>query len=104
MSQSRLAKLAGCNHSFVSRLESGGRLPHREMLEAFCRVLRLTDAQRADLTSAFGFLPDDVALLLETEPEVARLYRALTGDRTPEDVKQAVRQSLASVATWLEVR
>lgn len=42
MSQAALAKKAKLNHSFVSRVESGARLPTLDVLERIAKALRVS--------------------------------------------------------------
>lgn len=64
ISQSKLAERADFDHSYVSRLESGVRMPAREAVEALATALNLTDAERDELRQAAGFAPSDPAGLL----------------------------------------
>lgn len=57
LSQSRLARWAGVDHSYVSRLESRDRAPTREMVETLAGAMDLTGAERSALLMAGGFLP-----------------------------------------------
>jgi transcriptional regulator with XRE-family HTH domain len=59
-SQSRLGLLAGFDHNYVSRLESGARTPSRDAIESLARVLEASTAERDRLLTTGGFaLPID---------------------------------------------
>lgn len=60
MSQSELARVAGCNHSYVSRLETGSRHPSTPaIVRRLADALALNPDARADLMIAAGFVPDN---------------------------------------------
>ena len=42
-SQGKLAEDAGINPSYISRIESGERIPHREILDRVCGILGLRE-------------------------------------------------------------
>lgn len=95
LSQSALARMAGFDHSYVSRLEDGTRAPSRETVDVLCFALGLSRAARNRLTLAAGHLPVDLAetahLLVSVPPAVRAqidgLLRALattTGTATGE--------------------
>jgi transcriptional regulator with XRE-family HTH domain len=56
VSQAKLAKLAEFDHSFISRLESGARMPTREAVDRLAAALRLEPEERDRLRNAAGFL------------------------------------------------
>jgi len=53
LSQAKLAREADFDHSYISRLESGVRMPTRDAVERLCRLMPGT--QRAALLTAAGF-------------------------------------------------
>ena len=61
VSQSKLAERAEFDHSYVSRLESGARMPTREAAGRLGRALDLGQGEEDALLAAAGFLPRDVA-------------------------------------------
>lgn len=75
LSQSKLAELAGFDHSYVSRLESGGRAPGTETVAALVKTLELDDGWRSRMYMAAGFAPPSLAGII-TE-EVLELEQAL---------------------------
>ena len=102
MSQSKLAKRAGYEHSYISRLESGTRVPSRDAVTRISRALWLTPEDRARLMIAYGFLPDDPTAVMDTEPELARLYRALRSTTASDRAKRATRMQIGLIAIQLE--
>jgi transcriptional regulator with XRE-family HTH domain len=60
LSQTRLAKACGFDHSYISRIEAGTRRPTREAVEKLARVLGVVDNERNAFFAAGGFLPEDV--------------------------------------------
>jgi transcriptional regulator with XRE-family HTH domain len=60
MSQGRVARAAGYDHSYLSRIEAGNRRPTRQAVENFADVLGLVDNERNAFFAAGGFLPQDV--------------------------------------------
>lgn len=64
LSQSTLARRAGYDHSYQSRLESGARMPTREAVERLAAALALEPGERDALLHAAGFVAGDGAVLL----------------------------------------
>lgn len=98
LSQNQLAQRAGLNHSYISRLESGGRGdPSRVVVEQFVGALGL-DAHGRDadeLRMAAGFLPVDPAHLLTGETSLAKLATLLEDTRLPDPSRATLRRLLA---------
>lgn len=65
MSQTTLAEMLECDHTAVSRIESGQRNPSRRMVEAIAGILAPTPQDAARLYALAGFWPKGV------DPEVA---------------------------------
>lgn len=59
-SQNRVARAAGCDHSHISRLETGQRQPSRAVVLRLAAALGLSADGRDRLLLAAGLLPDDV--------------------------------------------
>jgi transcriptional regulator with XRE-family HTH domain len=98
LSQNQLAQRAGLNHSYISRLESGGRGdPSRVVVEQFVGALGLDPAGRDadDLRMAAGFLPIDPAHLLTGETSLAKLAALLEETHLPEPSRTTLRRILA---------
>jgi transcriptional regulator with XRE-family HTH domain len=93
-SQERLAAEAEMDHSLVSRLESGQRSPTRDAIGKLARGLELAPEQKDHLLIAAGFFPDQPENALSDEPAVTRIYRILRDEKTPQPVRDNLRQLL----------
>jgi len=97
LSQNQLAQRAGLNHSYISRLESGGRGdPSRTVVEQFVGALGLDASGRDadDLRMAAGFLPVDPAHLLTGETSLAKLAALLEDGQLPDASRATLRRIL----------
>jgi transcriptional regulator with XRE-family HTH domain len=93
-SQERLAAEAEMDHSLVSRLESGQRSPTRDAIGKLARGLELAPEQKDRMLIAAGFFPDQPENALSDEPSVTRIYRILRDEKTPQPVRDNLRQLL----------
>lgn len=93
-SQERLAAEAEMDHSLVSRLESGQRSPTRDAIGKLARGLDLAPEQKDRLLIAAGFFPEQPENALSDEPAVTRIYRILRDEKTPQPVRDNLRQLL----------
>lgn len=70
----RIARSAGIDPSYLSRLLNGTRAPSRETVDVLCSTLGLSRAERNRLTLVAGYLPVDLAetahLLVSVPPAV----------------------------------
>ncbi|HEV2127364.1 MAG TPA: helix-turn-helix transcriptional regulator [Thermomicrobiales bacterium] len=98
VSQSKLAKRAGFDHSYVSRLESGARTPTREAVEQLAGALELDGVQQDELLVSAGFLPREVSSLLAGEPEITEVLNLLQNAEVPEEYRSSMRQVLRVLA------
>jgi transcriptional regulator with XRE-family HTH domain len=98
VSQSKLAKRAGFDHSYVSRLESGARTPTREAVEQLAIALELDGVQHDELLVSAGFLPREVSSLLAGEPEITEVLGLLQNADVPEEYRTSMRQVLRVLA------
>jgi transcriptional regulator with XRE-family HTH domain len=98
VSQSKLAERAEFDHSYVSRLESGSRMPTREAVERLARALALSHAEEDALLAAAGFLPRDVSNLLSDEPAIGEVLDLLQNDAVPVEYRDNMRQVLRLLA------
>jgi transcriptional regulator with XRE-family HTH domain len=97
VSQSKLAERAEFDHSYVSRLESGVRMPAREAVERFGRALDCDAAELDRLLAAAGFLPGDVTSLLSSEPVIGEVLTLLQDETVPAEYRESVRGMLRCV-------
>ncbi len=103
VSQSRLAEIAGFDHSYVSRLESGNRTPTREAVTKLADALDLLPEHRDNLLAAGGFMPVRVESLLGDEPALMELLHLLQSRDVPEAVCLDVRTMLQLVIRWAQL-
>jgi transcriptional regulator with XRE-family HTH domain len=72
MSQSELARRAGVDHTFISRLESGNRLPTRKIVVRLARELAGDDSEMTvRFLAAAGYAP----VTVDPQADVARVWR-----------------------------
>jgi transcriptional regulator with XRE-family HTH domain len=98
VSQSKLAERAAFDHSYVSRLESGARMPTREAVDRLGEALALDQAQLDALLAAAGFLPRDVTSLLSSEPVIGEVLDLLQDETFPTEYRDNIRQVLQLLA------
>jgi len=94
LSQSRLAQLAGFDHSYVSRLESGQRAPTREAVLRLAAAIGLSPAQRDSLLTAAGFLPQRAEHLFGDRPVLTDVVHLLQSEDVPEPIRKEFEQML----------
>jgi transcriptional regulator with XRE-family HTH domain len=95
LSQSELAKRAGLDHSYISRLENDRRAPSRDAVLRLGRVLEATPADLDRLLLAAGYAPDDPVGLLADEPEFVAAWRYLRDPAVPDRDRADLREMLA---------
>jgi transcriptional regulator with XRE-family HTH domain len=98
VSQSKLAERAEFDHSYVSRLESGARMPTRDAVERLGEALGLEQAQHDALLAAAGFLPRDVTSLLSSEPVIGEVLDLLQDEAVPTECRENMRHMLHLLA------
>jgi transcriptional regulator with XRE-family HTH domain len=98
VSQSKLAERAAFDHSYVSRLESGARMPTRDAVDRLGMALELTQAELDMLLAAAGFLPRDVTNLLSNEPVIGEVLDLLQDEAVPTEYRESMRQVLRLLA------
>lgn len=92
LSQSRFAEAIGVDHSYVSRLCSGGRAPSREVALVIARDLGLDEAAAKRLLHAAGFVAGgETASATPLLPEVAALNDAINRCPNPASREAALR-------------
>lgn len=94
VSQSKLAERAEFDHSYVSRLESGARMPAREAVDRLGEALNLERPQLDGLLAAAGFLPRDVTSLLSNEPVIGEVLDLLQDETVPTEYRDNMREVL----------
>ena len=98
VSQSKLAERAEFDHSYVSRLESGARMPTREAVDRLGEAMELPQQQLDSLLAAAGFLPRDVSSLLSSEPVIGEVLDLLRDETVPAEYRDNMRQVLSLLA------
>ena len=98
VSQSKLAERAEFDHSYVSRLESGARMPTRDAVERLAEALKLEQPQLDSLLAAAGFLPRDITSLLTNEPVIGEVLDFLQNEEVPSEFRDNMRQVLQLLA------
>jgi transcriptional regulator with XRE-family HTH domain len=94
LSQSRLAQVAGFDHSYVSRLESGQRAPTREAVLRLAAAMGLSAALRDRLLTAAGFLPQRAEHLFGDRPVLTDVVHLLQSEEVPEPIRKEFEQML----------
>lgn len=97
LTQPKLAEAAGMDHSYVSRMESGVRTPSRAAANRLADALGLDGPHRDRFLAAAGFMPGDVASLIDDEPECGDLLRRLAHPDTPERQRHAIRAAVRAL-------
>lgn len=98
ISQTKLSERAEFDHSYVSRLESGARMPTREAVDRLGEALNLEEPQLDSLLAAAGFLPRDIASLLSSEPVLGEILDVLQDEAVPSEYRDNLRQVLSLLA------
>lgn len=95
LSQSRLAEAAGFDHSYVSRLESGSRMPTRDAVAKLAEAMGLDEGERDALLASAGFMPGRIENLFASEPVLSEVLGLLQDRAVPADVRDDVRHMIA---------
>jgi transcriptional regulator with XRE-family HTH domain len=95
LSQSRLAEAAGFDHSYVSRLESGTRMPTRDAVSKLADAMLLGDSERDALLASAGFMPGRIESLFASEPVLSEVLVLLQDRTVPVEVREDVRHMIS---------
>lgn len=95
LSQSRLAEAAGFDHSYVSRLESGTRMPTRDAVSKLADAMGLHEGERDALLASAGFLPSDVNNLFANEPVIGEVLTLLANREISAEVRDDIRAGIS---------
>lgn len=95
LSQSRLAEAAGFDHSYVSRLESGTRMPTRDAVVKLAEAMGLGDGERDTLLASAGFMPGRIESLFASEPVLSEVLGLLQDRAVPAEVRDDVRHMIS---------
>lgn len=90
-----LARLMGCNHSFISYLENDKRAPTRPVVWEFAHAIGADARTRDVLLVAAGFAPEDRRHLFDDLPIVQAVYDAIqSANGHGPDLAQRIREVL----------
>lgn len=95
LSQSRLAEAAGFDHSYVSRLESGTRMPTRDAVTKLAEAMGLDEGERDALLASAGFMPGRIENLFASEPVLSEVLGLLQDRAVPAEVRDDVRHMIS---------
>lgn len=95
LSQSRLAEAAGFDHSYVSRLESGTRMPTRDAVAKLAEAMGLEEGERDALLASAGFMPGRIENLFASEPILSEVLGLLQDRAVPAEVREDVRHMIS---------
>lgn len=95
LSQSRLAEAAGFDHSYVSRLESGSRMPTRDAVTRLADAMSLEESDRDALLASAGFMPGRIESLFANEPVLSEVLGLLQDRQIPAEVRDDVRHMIS---------
>jgi transcriptional regulator with XRE-family HTH domain len=102
LSQSRLAEAAGFDHSYVSRLESGSRMPTRDAVSKLAEAMHLEDGDRDALLASAGFMPGRIENLFANEPVLSEVLGLLQNRSIPAEVRDDVRHMISLLVRQAE--
>lgn len=95
LSQVQLAIAADFDHSYISRLESGSRIPTRDALGRISRALHLTRKEDQRLMHAAGYLSH------YESGEQRELFDLLEDKRISSEIRDAAKMLLAALLSLL---
>jgi transcriptional regulator with XRE-family HTH domain len=95
LSQSKLARLAGLDASFINRVESGQRGAEREPVEALVGALQLPQEDADRLLAAAGHLPAVFVQVGLHDPTLQLVARILADEQLSEVDRTAFRRVVA---------
>lgn len=102
LSQVRLARLSGFDHSYLSRLERGHRAPTRAAVLRLAKALGLQPVERDRLLMAAGVAPVSALTQVIGDPVLERAARLLHDDGVPASLRAGLRQWIAAAVEQAE--
>lgn len=95
--QTSLAKLVECDHSYINRLEhpDGTRMPSRQMVDRIADALRCTDSERHSLLVSAGFVAMPPGAVWDHD--LLTLNEALQDPALPDAYRQSLRDSVTAL-------
>ena len=99
LSQVKLASRAKCEHSYISRLELGGRMPTKEMVDRLVMAIGARDSERYELLTSAGYFCD-----LVIEHDLLALNDMLQDQRIDAAYRDSMRNTIKSLVSLGEQR
>lgn len=98
ISQSKLAERADFDHSYVSRLESGARVPTRDAVMRLAAAMGLLDPARDRLLATAGFLArNGQQAVIDAEPALLAAINLMGDGAVPAHLRDTFREQLFSL-------
>lgn len=94
LSQARFAERIDCDHSYVSRIESGSRMPSREFVLRVVDGFLLERGDAAALLASAGYHADSISV---GDPDVRGIALLLDDPAVPQPYQQMVRATLQAL-------
>jgi transcriptional regulator with XRE-family HTH domain len=94
LSQSRMARTIGCDHSYVSRLEAGVRKPSLAFVEIAAAVLELDADAATAFYHAAGFVCFNYDHSILNDPDLLELAKFLADDDIEEELRNELRDDI----------
>jgi transcriptional regulator with XRE-family HTH domain len=94
VSQSKLSRLIGVDHSYVSRMEMGQRLPRVEVAKAICEALQLDRTEIHILGVSLGFYLGPKVI---DDPLAMRVQSVMSDPQVSEGFKRIVDSVISSL-------
>jgi hypothetical protein len=88
--------MADYDHSYISRLVSGSRMPTREFIDCLANNCGFTDEEWQRLLVAAGFLPKSAMAVLQ-EPELEEAAAALHDPAIPRPYRENLRRQISAL-------
>ena len=99
LSQVKLATRAKCEHSYISRLESGSRHPTRDQVDRLVLAIGARDTERYELLTSAGYFCD-----LVIEHDLLALNDMLQDQRIDAAYRDSMRNTIKSLVSLGEQR
>ena len=101
VSQSKLAERSDFDHSYISRLECGSRMPTRDAVDRLADALRVAQPERDELLAAAWLLPTNI-IMINQASECGDLHRYLEDPSIPFAQRHRVRTILRELLAALQ--
>lgn len=102
LSQSRLARIAGLDHTYLSRLENGQRIPTRRVVLKLAEALGVDPVKRDQLLVAAGLAPVSALTLAVGDELLEQAARLLMDASVPAEVRMDLRVAIRIAVSLAE--